>query len=350
MDISSFDYHLPPELIAQLPARRREDSRLMIVNRTDGTITTGRFSDVVAHINSGDLLIVNNTKVFKARLYGQRKTGGSVEVFLVRKTSGETEIWQALVQPSKRLDEGERIYFGKAETGKKYGLLLKEHVSGGSWLVEFPSSEDRALIIEQFGHVPLPHYIKREDTPSDIERYQTIFARVDRVGAVAAPTAGFHFTESIVREIKKRGAGFAELTLHVGPGTFKPVTVEQIEDHQVDPELATLEATVAERINKTRAAGGKLIAVGTTSVRTLESAPVSDGKIGSFSNMVDLYIRPGHEFRFVDHMITNFHLPKSSLLILVCAFASRELIMKAYERAIQEKFRFYSYGDAMLIL
>ncbi|HKK21521.1 MAG TPA: tRNA preQ1(34) S-adenosylmethionine ribosyltransferase-isomerase QueA [candidate division Zixibacteria bacterium] len=350
MDIKLFDYELPSELIAQVPARRREDSRLMIVSRSTGEIKTGKFADLVAYVNEGDLLVVNNTKVFKARLYGHRKTGGSVEVFLVRRLPGETETWNALLQPSKRLDEQERIYFKNDGPDSRLSLKLTEHVSGGQWLVEFASALERSTIIERFGHVPLPHYIKRDDTPSDIERYQTIFARTDRVGAVAAPTAGFHFTNRIVKDLKRKGAAFGSLTLHVGPGTFKPVSVEQIEDHHVDPELATLEQPVADRINHTRSSGGKILAVGTTSVRTLEAAPTTDGKILPFSDMVDLYIRPGHTFRFVDRLITNFHLPKSSLLILVSAFASRELIKEAYERAIREKFRFYSYGDAMLIL
>jgi S-adenosylmethionine:tRNA ribosyltransferase-isomerase len=350
MDIKLFDYELPPELIAQVPARRREDSRLMIVNRSNGEIKTGKFADMVGYVDAGDLLVVNNTKVFKARLYGHRKTGGSVEVFLVRRMPGETELWSALVQPSKRLDEQEKIYFGDDSRPPRPCLRLSEHVSGGQWLVKFTSAEERAKIIETFGHVPLPHYIKRDDTPGDIERYQTIFARADRVGAVAAPTAGFHFTNRIAADLKKKGAAFGGLTLHVGPGTFKPVSVEQIEDHHVDPELATLEQPVADRINQTRSSGGNILAVGTTSVRTLEAAPTTDGKIMPFSDMVDLYIRPGHTFRFVDRLITNFHLPRSSLLILVSAFATRDLIREAYDRAIREKFRFYSYGDAMLIL
>ena len=311
MDISLFDYHLPPELIAQFPAEHREDSRLMIVDRATGAISMGKFPDIVGHLSAGDLLVVNNTKVFKARLYGQRKSGGSVEVFLVRRESGEDEIWQALVQPSKRLDEAEKIYFGDSIAPKDHYLVLKQHVEGGRWLVAFESEKTRREIIDKFGHVPLPHYIKRSDTADDLSRYQTIFARADRVGAVAAPTAGFHFTDKLVAKIKHNGARFAGLTLHVGPGTFKPVSVQEIEEHRVDPEMATIEKVVADRINQTRISGGKLVAVGTTSVRTLEAAPTVDGAILEFSDLVDLYIRPGHQFRFVDHLITNFHLPKS---------------------------------------
>jgi S-adenosylmethionine:tRNA ribosyltransferase-isomerase len=244
---------------------------------------------------------------------------------------------------------GETILFNDASDNEKLSLTLKEN-RGSKWVVEFDSAESQARIIEKYGHVPLPQYIKRTDIPEDVSRYQTIFARTDRVGAVAAPTAGFHFTPTVIDRIRDNGVHIAELTLHVGPGTFKPVQVENIEEHTVDPEYATLPPETADTINRVRRAGGKIWAVGTTSVRTLEAASVNNGDIVPFEGEVDLYIRPGHQFRFVDHLLTNFHLPKSSLLILASAFAGREQILSAYQKAVENSFRFYSYGDAMLIL
>ncbi len=350
MDIELFDYHLPSDLIAQHPVRRRDESRLLVVDRATKSIATAQFSDISRYLNSGDLLIVNNTKVFKARLLGRRKTGAEVEILLVRKHPSDhpTRRWLALGRPSKRLHEGELIVFGP--DGDRY-LTLIESLSGGRWIVEFSGEKVEQEIISRYGHVPLPPYIERAVQPDDVDRYQTIFARADRSGAVAAPTAGFHFTEPLVTSLKAAGIAFGEVTLTVGPGTFKPVTAGRVEDHVVDPELAELPADTATRINETRASGGRVIAVGTTSVRTLESADIdSSGLVKPFSREVDLYIRPGHEFRLIDGMVTNFHLPKSSLLILVCAFADRDLIMAAYQHAVTERFRFYSYGDAMLIL
>jgi S-adenosylmethionine:tRNA ribosyltransferase-isomerase len=229
-------------------------------------------------------------------------------------------------------------------------VTLQKDLGGGKWAVRFDSQRQGETIIRRCGHVPLPHYIKREDQPSDIRRYQTVFADKRKVGAVAAPTAGFHFTRSLLRAIQAKGVRVIETCLHVGPGTFKPVQVENIEDHVVDPEFAELSPQAVSQLNGIRERGGAIFAVGTTTVRTLESAKIEQGEIRPFSGMVDLYIRPGFKFKIVDHLITNFHLPKSSLLILVSAFAGRERIMGAYERAIQERMRFYSYGDGMLIL
>jgi S-adenosylmethionine:tRNA ribosyltransferase-isomerase len=229
-------------------------------------------------------------------------------------------------------------------------VVLEKDIGGGSWLVSFSSKTARERTVSHFGHVPLPHYIRREDQPGDIRRYQTVFADPDRVGAVAAPTAGFHFTRPLLDHLRGTGIFIAQLTLHVGPGTFKPIQTDRIEDHVVDPEYAELTAGTAGALNATRKRGGKIVAVGTTSVRTLESAPIKNGKVQPFSGMVDLYIRPGHRFKMVDHLVTNFHLPKSSLLVLVSAFAGREKILAAYREAINRHYRFYSYGDAMLIL
>jgi len=346
MNLSLFDYHLPKELIAQSPIRSRSASRLMVLNRKTGTIAHTRFRHIIDFLRKGDALVVNNTKVFKARLWGYRKTGGKIEVFLIRRAAdSEAELWEAFVSPSRRLHEEEQIFFDD-----RASVRLVRHLGNGRWLIQFRSTFARLQILSRFGHVPLPHYIGRDDTPEDVRRYQTLFADRSQVGAVAAPTAGFHFTRSLLRQIDSMGVKTVPLTLHVGPGTFKPVKCEMIEDHIVDPEFAELSMSAAAALNRVRDSGGRLFVVGTTSVRTLESAPFTRGKIQPFSGMVDLYIRPGFKFRMTDHMITNFHLPKSSLLILVSAFAGRERILSAYETAIAERYRFYSYGDAMLIL
>ncbi|MCK4607546.1 MAG: tRNA preQ1(34) S-adenosylmethionine ribosyltransferase-isomerase QueA [candidate division Zixibacteria bacterium] len=348
MNISLFDYKLPQELIAQFPSRRRDRSRLMVLDRSGrppGLQAICPFRRIVDYLSPGDALVVNNTKVFKARLFGHRATGAKVEIFLVRPVDRlQSRRWYALVYPSRRVKEGERILFDSSR------VLLARDAGGGTWEVEFESDRQRRTIISRFGHVPLPHYIKRKDEPCDIRRYQTVFAHPNNIGAVAAPTAGFHFTRSILDSIKARGIELVELCLHVGPGTFKPVTVDNVDDHVVDPEMASLPPEAATMLNRVRERGGKIVAVGTTSVRTLESAPMQNGMIRPFSAMVDLYIRPGHKFRLVDRLLTNFHLPKSSLLILVSAFAGREPVMQAYQEAISQKLRFYSYGDAMLIL
>ncbi len=345
MDISLFDFNLPDELIAQTPSRNRDESRLLVLNRQDNSIKTTSFKDITDYFQKGDCLVVNNTKVFKARLLGKRKSGGEVEVFLVRRLN-QSFHWTALVKPSRRLNEGEVILFDD-----NLSLRLLKNSGEGKWEVQFDSDKSEEQIIEKFGHVPLPLYIKRSDTISDVSRYQTIFADPNQIGAVAAPTAGFHFTENIISKLKEKGVEIAELTLHVGPGTFKPVSVDNIEDHTVDPEYAVLSNETAEKINKARQNGNKIIAVGTTSTRTLESAEIDkDGNLIPFEKFVDLYIQPGYKFKVVDHLITNFHLPKSSLLILISAFAGRENVLDAYQTAINEKYRFYSYGDAMLIL
>lgn len=345
-----FDYQLPDELIAQVPAPNRSDSRLMIVNRATAEIKTGMFPELIEYIYTGDCLVVNNTKVFKARLFGNRVTGGEVEIFLVRRNESDPLLWEALAQPSKRLNESEEIYFHRQCHTEKLSLGLEKYLGDGRWQVRFNSKLSEEKIIDTYGHVPLPQYIKRQDTISDVSRYQTIFARDDLAGAVAAPTAGFHFTKDVLDRLKAKQVEIEEVTLHVGPGTFKPVTVDTVEDHTVDPEYAVMTEETAGQIDAAINRGNKIIAVGTTSTRTLESAKRVDGRIKGISGMVDLYIRPGYSFQYVDHLLTNFHLPKSSLLILVSAFAGRELILEAYQRAIAEKFRFYSYGDAMLIL
>ena len=345
MDVKQFDYHLPQKLIAQFPSGTRDKSRLLLLDRSTEGVSHHKFSGIVDYIGKGDALVVNNTRVFKARLFGKRVTGGKAEVFLVRQVDSDSETWRALVSPSRRMKEGEKIHFDDRSS-----VTLEKNVGDGNWDLSFSSKTARERIISSHGHVPLPPYIDRTDQPSDIRRYQTVFAGKDKTGAVAAPTAGFHFTRPILRALKDKGVKIVELTLHVGPGTFKPIQVKDIDRHTVDPEVAELSPEAAKTLNTVRETGGSVFACGTTSVRTLESAPIKKGEIQPFSGFVDLYTKPGYKYRVVDHLITNFHLPKSSLLVLVSAFAGRERILEAYGEAIKEEYRFYSYGDAMLIL
>ena len=345
MDVSLFDYDLPGHLIAQFPHRRRDRSRLLVLDRENGEIKHLNFKDITKFIKYGDGIVVNNTRVFKARLFGQRATGARVEIFLVRRQPKDKLRWIALASHSRRLKGGENLVF----PGGRYLTMIKRLEEGG-WVVGFNSERACQSIIAQHGHVPLPHYISREDQPADVRRYQTVFADKDKTGAVAAPTAGFHFTNSLISKLRKTGIEFIELTLHVGPGTFRPIKTDSIDDHIVDPEWAELSQEAAAAINRVKKSGGRLFVVGTTSVRTLESARIRKGEVQPFSGMVDLYIKPGHRFHLVDHLITNFHLPKSSLLVLVSAFAGREKILEAYREAVEQEYHFYSYGDAMLIL
>lgn len=347
MDTRLFDYQLPPELIAQKPPRRRTDSRLLVLDRKSGKRCHTRFPALLDYLKPGDGLVVNNTRVFKARLSGQRRTGGKIEVFLVRREADVAlgDPWLALVSPTRRLREGEDIFFGQDQT-----VRLAKHIDNGRWIVNFDTESKRNKVITEFGHVPLPPYISRADGELDRRRYQTVFADPSRSFAVAAPTAGLHFTRSLLAAARKRGVAIIELTLHVGPGTFKPIKTDQVEDHRVDPEFAELSAVAANELNRVRKNDGKVMAVGTTSVRTLEAAPIVGGAIQPFSGLVDLFIKPGFEFKVVDRLVTNFHLPQSSLLVLVAAFAGREQVIEAYREAVDQKYRFYSYGDAMLIL
>nr|MBN2276225.1 tRNA preQ1(34) S-adenosylmethionine ribosyltransferase-isomerase QueA [candidate division Zixibacteria bacterium] len=346
MDISLFNYDLPPDAIAYYPARQRDLSRLMILDRVSGRISHDKFTGIVSYLNEGDALVVNDTKVLKARLFVHRQTGGKIELFLLNKISYENrDCWEILSHPTKRLKEGEEVVVDD-------GLMIEviKKVPGGRSLISFRNKTEEKKIISKYGHIPLPIYIHRPDEKTDESRYQTIFAKESKTWAVAAPTAGLHFTPRVLKKITGKGIKVIPITLHVGYGTFKPVKVDNIEDHSVDAEYAEISKSAAASINRIRAAGGKIFAVGTTSVRTLESAPQINGEIQPFAAPVDLYIRPGYQFNVVDHLITNFHLPKSSLILLVSALAGREKILEAYKLAVKEKYRFYSYGDCMLIL
>jgi S-adenosylmethionine:tRNA ribosyltransferase-isomerase len=337
-----FEYDLPTELVAYLPAEEREGSRLMVLDRTRRSLEHTEFRCLADYLEPGDLLVVNDTKVIRARLEGTKAgTGGAVELLLLRELSPGR--WEALVSPSRRLHPGTDI-----EIGGKYSCRIRERLEGAKRVVEF--SGDVPAILADVGKVPLPPYIKREPVELDLERYQTVYA--EKEGSVAAPTAGLHFSENLLQGIEEKGVGVARLTLHVGMGTFIPVRSEDPREHALEPEHFDIGEECCRRINETRGSGGRVVAVGTTSVRTLET--VADrfrGKdLEPLSGWTHKFILPPYEFHAVDALVTNFHLPRSTLLMLVCAFAGREYILDAYKEAVERRYRFFSYGDAMLIL
>lgn len=342
MLISEFDFDLPPELIAQEPLADRQSSRMLAVNRAAGSFTDCSFTDLPQFLRSGDVLVLNNTKVFPARLYGQSETGANIEIFLVRGTEDGT--WETLARPARRLNVGKRIHFGDR--------LLAEVVDkseDGKVFVKFESIGDFDEILDEIGKTPLPPYIKRETSAidADRERYQTVFA--SNRGAIAAPTAGLHFTPEILQTIKDIGVTVAEITLHVGYGTFEPVRVDDLTQHRVSAERYAISSETAGTLNDARSDDRRIVAVGTTTTRALETTIAKFDRFESGSNSADLTITPGYKFRAIDALLTNFHLPQSSLLVLTSTFGGHELIMDAYRHAVAEKYRFYSYGDCMLI-
>ena len=343
MHISDFDYELPADLIAQAPLETRDASRMLVLDRQKGTWSDSSFREFTRHLRSNDVVVVNNSRVIPARLSGHRETGGHVEIFLVREI--ESNVWEALVRPGSRLKKGSRVSFGD-------GKLIAEALDDpGAELrrVRFHCDGSFDDLLAEFGSTPLPPYIKRPSGTSrdDRERYQTIYSK--ERGAIAAPTAGLHFTPEVIEEIKTV-ASLAEITLHVGYGTFEPVRVVDITDHSVSGEHFEISERAAETINAARANGGRIIVVGTTTMRALESAAEGDGAVQPGRGVATLTIKPGYQFRIAGALLTNFHLPRSSLLILVSAFAGRQLILSAYGHAVMERYRFYSYGDCMLIL
>jgi S-adenosylmethionine:tRNA ribosyltransferase-isomerase len=345
VQISDFDYELPEELIAQHPLPERDASRMLVVNREHGSVEDEQFLSLPKYLRAGDCLVLNNTKVFPARLIGERvPSGGTTEVLLLREI--EPNLWQVLARPARRLRIGTRISFGD---GRLQATVTAAN-DDGTRLIQFEPRDNLLNLITEVGQPPLPPYIKRDDAPApeDRERYQTVYAR--ETGAIAAPTAGLHFTPKVFQEIKSAGVSIAEITLHVGYGTFEPVRVEDVSQHRVLPERFSVPAEAAEVINGSHAAGGRIVAVGTTTTRALESAASADRGIRPTTSTADLTITPGYKFRIVDALLTNFHLPRSSLLLLVSAFAGRELTLEAYRHAVSERYRFYSYGDCMLIL
>ena len=347
MQVRDFDFDLPPELIAQEPSTDRGASRLLVLSRVTGAITHSTVSALPELLEAGDVLVVNNTRVFPARLLGRRvPSGGAVECLLIGHVEGDK--WEALMHPGQKLRPGVRVVFEGART--LHGEILERRFHGRR-LIRLWSDDGGSVdgVIDAIGHVPLPPYIKRADREADRDRYQTIFARSR--GSVAAPTAGLHFTPALLAACAGRGVEIAEITLHVGYGTFQPVRVERVEDHAVEPERYEISHGAAETITHALRERRRIVAVGTTTVRTLEAvASAHGGRIVSGAGWADLFIYPGFNFRVVSALLTNFHPPRSSLLMLVCAFAGRERVLEAYRRAIAEGYRFYSYGDAMLVV
>jgi S-adenosylmethionine:tRNA ribosyltransferase-isomerase len=345
MRVSDFDYDLPAELIAQHPLSERDASRMLIVDRATHNWRDSTFASLPDYVRPNDVLVLNNTRVFPARLMGERSpSGGAVELLLLREM--EPSVWSALARPARRLRAGTRIAFGDGKLSAEVIELLDD----GMRVLRFESNRPLDEIIDEIGRTPLPPYIKREGEPvsADRERYQTVYAK--QRGAIAAPTAGLHFTPRVLHEIEARGARLAEITLHVGYGTFEPVRAEVVSEHRVAPEWFSISDEAAQLMNRARNAGGRVIAVGTTTARALESSAQAGGQIEARSGLADLTIVPGHRFRAVDAQLTNFHLPRSSLLMLVSAFAGRDLIISAYDHAVRRRYRFYSFGDCMLIL
>jgi len=342
MRTEDFYYNLPEELIAQRPCERRDHSRMMVVDRGRGSFECRYFYELPGFLERDDLLVINNSKVIPAKLSGEKTTGATIELLLLEE-KGAPETWEVLLRPAKRVRVGTRISFD----GRSWAEIL-ERVSDKKWIVRFHPETGFDTFLETFGSAPLPPYIKREKgrpkNTLDLQRYQTIYAK--NPGSVAAPTAGLHFSEEILGALRGQKTDIAEVTLHVGYGTFLPVEAELVEDHEMESESFEIGEAAAEKIN----GAGRIVAVGTTSIRTLEAASGPDGRVQPGKGKTSLFIYPGYRFKAVDRVLTNFHLPASSLFLLVCAFAGRDLMRRAYGKAIEERFRFYSYGDCMLIL
>jgi S-adenosylmethionine:tRNA ribosyltransferase-isomerase len=348
MDVATFDFELPERLIAQTPLPNRSDSRLLTLNRRTGEIGHARFSDLAGFLSPGDTLVLNDSRVIPARLLGVKPdTGARVELLLL-KPLGESR-WEALAKPGKKLREGAVVHFGAAAPGARPELAARVLgvLESGSRIVEFDFEGDFEAVLDRLGKMPLPPYIKTE--LADRDRYQTVYAR--HPGSVAAPTAGLHFTGELLEQIREKGVNIARVTLHVGLGTFRPVTVDKVEDHRMHAEYYAISRETAELVNRTKEAGGRVVAVGTTSCRTLEAsaAKFGDGRLHEDEGWTDLFIRPGFTFRMTDALVTNFHLPKSTLIMLVAAFAGIEPVLRAYREAVRQEYRFFSFGDAMFL-
>ncbi|HYE65876.1 MAG TPA: tRNA preQ1(34) S-adenosylmethionine ribosyltransferase-isomerase QueA [Pyrinomonadaceae bacterium] len=345
MLISDFEYELPEELIAQHPLQRRDAARMLVLDRAARSWRDTQFAELPSHMRAGDVLVINNTRVFPARLIGTRESsGGRIELFLVRQLG--PDLWETLARPARRLQKGARMRFG----GGRLRAEVIESLDDGRRAVRFECDGLFETVLEEIGRTPLPPYIKRgvEADAKDRERYQTVYAR--HSGAIAAPTAGLHFTTHVLDEIAARGASVVEITLHVGYGTFEPVRAQDLREHSVAPEQSEISEGAAELINEARQRGGRILAIGTTTTRALESAVDEAGRVRAGARLARITITPGYRFRIVDLLLTNFHLPRSSLLVLVAAFAGRDLVLAAYRHAVEAQYRFYSYGDCMLII
>ena len=348
MKLSEFRFDLPQSLIALNPTENREDARMMVINRKEKTIEHKKFTDIIDYFGDGDVLVTNNTKVFPARLYGNKeKTGAQIEVFLLRELNREHRLWDVLVDPARKIRVGNKLYFGDSDLVAE---VIDNTTSRGRtlrFLFDGPYEEFKAKITE-FGETPLPKYIKRAVEESDEERYQTIYAKEE--GAVAAPTAGLHFSRELLKRLEIKGINFAEVTLHVGLGTFRSVEVEDLTKHKMDSEQVIISEEAVRIVNEAKQNKKRVCAVGTTSMRAIETSVSTTGDLKPFDGWSNKFIFPPYDFSIADSLITNFHTPLSTLLMMISAFCGHELMMKAYREAIQEKYRFYSYGDAMLIL
>ena len=341
MKVSDFNYELPEELIAQHPYDKRDEARLMLLNKKEEKIEHKLFKDVIDYLNPGDCLVINNTKVIPARLYGKKDTGAKVEFLLLKRIENDT--WEAMVRPGNKLKPGSKVIFGE-------GLLkatVDEILEGGNRKVTFEYNGIFNEILDEIGLMPLPPYIT-EASREDNEKYQTVYAKYD--GSAAAPTAGLHFTEELLEKIKQKGVEIANVTLHVGIGTFRPVKVEDVEKHDMHSEYFIIDENDAEKINKAKLGGHRVIAVGTTSCRVLESVSDEKGLVKEVEGDTSIFIYPGYTFKCIDSLITNFHLPESTLIMLVSTLAGKDFIMKAYNEAVENKYKFFSFGDAMIII
>ncbi len=349
MKLSNFSFNLPEELLAEHPAPNRDEARLMVLNRKEQTIEHKMFKDLIDYFEEDDVLVLNNTKVFPARLYGNKeKTGARIEVFLLRELNPETRLWDVLVDPARKIRIGNKLYFGDDES--LVAEVIDNTTSRGRTLrfLFDGSYEEFRNKLTELGETPLPKYIKREVEPEDAERYQTIFAKKE--GAVAAPTAGLHFSKHLLKRLEIKGVNFAEVTLHVGLGTFSPVEVEDLSKHKMDSEEIAIDKDAVGIINEGIAKKRRVCAVGTTVMRALESSVSSNGTLNDYEGWTNKFIFPPYDFSIANMMVTNFHTPKSTLLMMVAAFAGHDFVKKAYAEAIKEKYNFYTYGDAMLII
>ncbi|MDC9721193.1 MAG: tRNA preQ1(34) S-adenosylmethionine ribosyltransferase-isomerase QueA [Urechidicola sp.] len=349
MKLSEFLFEFPEDLLAEYPAEHRDESRLMVLNRKDQTIEHKQFKDLINYFDEGDLMVLNDTKVFPARLYGEKeKTGARIGVFLLRELNEEQRLWDVLVDPARKIRIGNKLFFGEDES--LVAEVIDNTTSRGRTLrfLFDGSYEEFRVKLNDMGETPLPKYIKRAAEPSDIERYQTIYAKNE--GSVAAPTAGLHFSKHLLKRLEIKGVDFANVTLHVGLGTFNPVEVEDLSKHKMDSEQIAINDNAAKMVNSALETKRRICAVGTTAMRTLESSVSSNGRLNPFEGWTNKFIFPPYEFSIPNCMITNFHMPKSTLMMMTSAFAGHDFLMEAYQEAIKEKYRFYSYGDAMLIV
>jgi S-adenosylmethionine:tRNA ribosyltransferase-isomerase len=349
MKLSSFDFNLPKEQIALYPSKNRDESKLMVVNRATKKIEHKKFKDILKYFGEGDVMILNNTKVFPARMYGMKeKTGAKIEVFLLRELNRNSLLWDVLVDPARKIRVGNKLYFGAND--ELIAEVVDNTTSRGRTIrFLFDGDYERfKKVLHSLGETPLPKYIKRDVEPIDNERYQTVYAKHE--GAVAAPTAGLHFSRELLKKLEIQGVNYAEVTLHTGLGTFRTIDVEDLSKHKMDAEEIEIDEKACKLVNEAKANGKLICAIGTTSVRTVESSVTSTGLLKPYNGWTNLFIHPPYNFQVPNALVTNFHLPKSSLVIMVAAFGGYDLIMKAYEEAIKNKYRFFSYGDAMLII